>query len=196
MKGPSFAVEISKKAPTLLTLGYKNNFQKSLINNIFSKSNIYIEYTNDIYGVEILSIVKNIYAIFLGISDQKYNSPNTRFLFMSKIFTEIKIITQALGGDIETIFKSCGIADVCLTSLNELSRNRKLGISIGKLNTDFNKKNSITEGINSINIVYQLLDDPVIKALPILSKLYFFFNSNSDRFLIDFDEIFLLKPKR
>tara|TARA_B110000003_G_C16584088_1_gene509200 strand:- start:282 stop:1259 length:978 start_codon:yes stop_codon:yes gene_type:complete len=196
LKGPSFAVEISKKAPTLLTLGYKNNFQKSLINNIFSKSNIYIEYTNDIYGVEILSIVKNIYAIFLGISDQKYNSPNTRFLFMSKIFTEIKIITQALGGDIETIFKSCGIADVCLTSLNELSRNRKLGISIGKLNTDFNKKNSITEGINSINIVYQLLDDPVIKALPILSKLYFFFNSNSDRFLIDFDEIFLLKPKR
>lgn len=196
LKGPSFAIEISKKAPTLLTLGYKNNIQKSLINNVFSNSNIYIEYTNDIYGVEILSVVKNIYAIFIGITEHKYTSPNTRFLFMSKIFTEIKIITQVLGGDIETIFKSCGIGDICMTSLNELSRNKKLGISIGELNTDLNKKNCNTEGVNSINIIFELLDNSVIKELPILRKLYFFFNSNSDSFFIDFDDIFKIKIKK
>jgi glycerol-3-phosphate dehydrogenase (NAD(P)+) len=196
LKGPSFAVEISKKAPTLLTLGYKNEIQKSLINNIFSKTNIYLEYSKDIYGVEVLSVIKNIYAIFIGITDYKYNSPNTRFLFISKIFTEIKIITKALGGDIETIFKSCGIGDVCMTSLNELSRNRKLGINIGESNTDLNKKNSNTEGVNSINIIYDLLDDSVIKELPILKKLYIFFNSNSNSFFIDFNEIFQIKSKQ
>ena len=79
---------------------------------------------------------------------------------------------------------------------NDLDRSDVLGISIGELNTDLNKKNSKTEGVNSINIVYELLDDSVIKALPILKKLYFFFNSNSDRFHIDLDEIFQIKSKK
>lgn len=196
LKGPSFAVEISKKAPTLLTLGYKNNIQQSLINDVFSNSNIFLEYTKDIYGVEILSVVKNIYAIFMGITEHKYTSPNTRFLFISKIFKEIKIITQTLGGDMETIFNSCGIGDICLTSLNELSRNRKLGINIGESNINLNKKNSNTEGVNSINIIYNILDDSVIKELPILKKLYNFFNSNSESFFIDFNEIFQIKSEK
>ena len=83
-----------------------------------------------------------------------------------------------------------------LVNLISLSRNRKIGINIGELNTDLNKKNIHTEGVNSINIIYELLDDSVIKELPILKKLYIFFNSNSDSFFIDFNEIFQIKSKK
>ena len=92
LKGPSFAVEIMKRAPTLLTLGYSEENQKNIIYSIFQKTCINLESTKDVIGVEMLGVIKNMYAILLGIIDVKYSSPNTRFMILSKVFKEIKIL--------------------------------------------------------------------------------------------------------
>ena len=192
LKGPSFAVEIMEHANTLLTLGYSTENQKELISKIFMYTNIHFDSTTDIRGVEILSAIKNIYALLIGVIDAKYNSPNTRFMFLTKAFIEIRILNNEFKGDLDTLFLSCGLGDLCLTSLNDLSRNRTLGLLIGKgfYNPKSKENTVIIEGLNSINIIYSLVDKAVINKLPFLHKLHSFFNSNEKSFILDFDDLF------
>ena len=132
LKGPSFAVEVMDHAHTLMTLGYKNSSQYDIIYKIIKNTSIHIDCTNDIRGVEILSVLKNIYALILGVVDAKYNSPNTRFMILTKAFSEVRKLLISLDASQNTLFLSCGFGDLCLTSLNDLSRNRTLGLLIGK----------------------------------------------------------------
>ena len=132
LKGPSFAAELIERSKTLLTLGYESKIHIDTINRILNNTVIYLDYTADIRGVEMMSLIKNIYAIFIGIVDAKYNSANTRFMILTKTFSEIKIIARALRCNESTLFLACGLGDFCLTSLNDLSRNRTLGLLIGK----------------------------------------------------------------
>ena len=152
LKGPSFAVEIMEHAETLLTLGYSTSNQYRTVIKIIKNTSLNIDSTKDILGVEVLSVLKNIYALFIGVIDAKYDSPNTRFMFLTKAFSEIRIILKFLGGKEETLFLGCGFGDLCLTSLNDLSRNRTLGLLIGKdfFNFNDNSNNTIFEGVRAI----------------------------------------------
>ena len=193
LKGPSFAVEIMQRANTLLTLGYTDINQLKIIKEVFNNTRIHLDNTTDIRGVEILSVIKNIYALLIGIIDAKYNSPNTRFMFMTKVFSEIRILNNEFGGDLNTVFLSCGLGDVSMTSLNDLSRNRTLGLLIGKgfYSHNSNDNTVIVEGVNSINIIYNMVDVITQNKLPLLRKLHEFFNSNSKKFSINFKELFV-----
>jgi glycerol-3-phosphate dehydrogenase (NAD(P)+) len=192
LKGPSFAIEIMENAKTLLTLAYSQRSQFDILSQLFKKTNIFLDSTKDIKGVEILSVVKNIYALFIGIIDAKYNSHNTRFMFMTKVFSEIRMLNKYFGGNENTLFLSCGLGDACLTSLNDLSRNRTLGLLIGKGFYESNSKDNtvVIEGLNSINTIYSLIDKNLIINFPILSKLHFYLNSDERRFNIDVNEMF------
>ena len=79
-----------------------------------------------------------------------------------------------LGGSEDTLFLGCGFGDLCLTSLNDLSRNRTLGLLIGKgfFNADYKSNSLILEGLNAIEMLYNLLDDKYEKELPIFNRLY------------------------
>ena len=190
LKGPSFAIEIMENAKTLLTLACAEKFLFEKISKLFLKTNIFLDYTNDIKGVEVLSVIKNIYALFIGVIDAKYNSHNTRFMFMTKVFSEIRMLNNNLGGNENTLFLSCGLGDVCLTSLNDLSRNRTLGLLIGKGFYESNSKDNtvVIEGLNSVKTIYNMIDQKLVSDFPILSKLHFYLNSNEKRFNIDVKE--------
>jgi glycerol-3-phosphate dehydrogenase (NAD(P)+) len=181
-----------ENAKTLLTLAYSQRSQFDILSQLFKKTNIFLDSTKDIKGVEILSVVKNIYALFIGIIDAKYNSHNTRFMFMTKVFSEIRMLNKYFGGNENTLFLSCGLGDACLTSLNDLSRNRTLGLLIGKGFYESNSKDNtvVIEGLNSINTIYSLIDKNLIINFPILSKLHFYLNSDERRFNIDVNEMF------
>ena len=192
LKGPSFAVEIMQRANTLLTLGYTDAYQFKIVKTVFNNTRIYLDITKDIRGVEILSVIKNIYALLIGVVDAKYNSPNTRFMFMTKVFSEIRILNKEFGGDLDTVFLACGLGDVSMTSLNDLSRNRTLGLLIGKgfYNPNSNDSTVIVEGVKSINIIFDLIDASLKNQLSLLSRLHDFFNSNSKNFSINFNQLF------
>ncbi len=190
LKGPSFAIELMDDANTLLTLGYTTQVQLNTINDVIKNTVLHIDFTNDIRGVEILSSLKNIYAIFLGIVDAKYNSSNTRFMILTKAFSEVRLILKELGGSESTLFLSCGFGDLCLTSLNDLSRNRTLGLLIGKefYNEDYKSNSVILEGLNSIKMVYQLVDRKTIVELPILAKLFDYFSGKIKEIEVNFND--------
>ena len=191
LKGPSFAVEVMEHADTLLTLGYTTNTQHQIINSIIKGTALHIDCTTDIRGVEMLSVLKNIYALVLGVVDAKYNSPNTRFMILTKAFSEVRVLLSALGGSGDTLFLACGFGDLCLTSLNDLSRNRTLGLLIGKgfFNSDYKSNSVILEGLNAIEMLHNLTEEDIVKELPLFNKLYNFFATEERELEFKFDEL-------
>ena len=197
LKGPSFAVEVMEHADTLLTLGYSTNQQYEVINKIIKNTSLHIDCTTDIRGVEVLSVLKNIYALVLGVVDAKYNSPNTRFMVLTKAFSETRMLLKSLGGADDTLFLSCGFGDLCMTSLNDLSRNRTLGLLIGKgfFSSEYKSNSVILEGLNAVNLVHSLPLDHIVDNLPLLNKLHSFFDSKSTIFSLEFDKLIDIKFK-
>ena len=191
LKGPSFAIEVMEHADTLLTLGYSTKEQYEIINKIIIDTALHIDCTTDIRGVEVLSVLKNIYALVLGVVDAKYNSPNTRFMILTKAFSEVRVLLRALGGANDTLFLACGFGDLCLTSLNDLSRNRTLGLLIGKgfFNADYKSNSVILEGLKAVDLVHSFPLDHVMDNLPLLNKLHSFFGSNENVLSIEFDKL-------
>ncbi|MBE0646308.1 MAG: NAD(P)-binding domain-containing protein [Bacteroidales bacterium] len=183
MKGPTFAREIITLLPTGFTLGYSDESQVNTFRNMFLNTSIYLDYTADITGVEILSILKNIYAIVLGIIDAQFNSPNLRFLILTKAFREMRRILLHFGGSETTLFNYCGYGDFTLTALNDLSRNRTLGLLIGKgFFTEHVSHELVLEGKTAVNIFYEELSKKLVVGdhFPIVAELYKIFNNSYD----------------
>jgi glycerol-3-phosphate dehydrogenase (NAD(P)+) len=171
LKGPTFSNELISHLPSALTLAYSDEFQKSLITSLFKKSNISLDYTTDVTGVEYLGALKNIYAIVIGIVDAYSNSANTRFMVLTKAANEAREALMDLGARSDTLLKYCGIGDLGLTALNDQSRNRTLGLLIGKGFFSFATTNNIIlEGLNSLSIFVNLLPDT--DKYPLLMGLY------------------------
>jgi glycerol-3-phosphate dehydrogenase (NAD(P)+) len=192
LKGPSFAVEVMEHADTLLTLGYTTSIQYQTIRSMIKGTSLHIDCTTDIRGVEVLSVLKNIYALVLGVVDAKYNSPNTRFMILTKAFSEARILLKSLGGSEDTLFLACGFGDFCLTSLNDLSRNRTLGLLIGKgfFSADYKSNSVILEGLNAIEMFHDLVVDKDINAkLPLFNKVHSFFANKETELEFKFDEL-------
>ena len=111
--------------------------------------------------------------IAMGIIGAKFNSPNVTFMVFTKAFNEIMLILKTLKCSDGTASMFCGIGDLGLTSLNDLSRNRTLGLFIGKGFYDGNSSNQIVlEGLRSISLFSKMLSNSDIKdSLPILLNL-------------------------
>ncbi|MCO5257119.1 MAG: hypothetical protein M9926_10200 [Lentimicrobium sp.] len=172
MKGPTFARELINHIPTAMTVGAADEAIYHRVNRIFSETTIYTDFSTDIKGVETLSILKNIYAILIGIVDAHFDSPNLRFLAFTKAFDEMRRVLLYYGGREETLFKYCGIGDFGLTALNDLSRNRTLGLLIGKgYFTSGISDKVVLEGKISVNIFVKEL-----QRLGMPEKDYFLMN--------------------
>lgn len=183
MKGPSFAREIINRLPTGFTLGsqYPDHIVK--IREIFSNTNIHFDHSEDLRGVEVLSILKNIYAVALGIVDAQFNSPNLRFLILTKAFQEMRKVLLFAGGQVDTLFNYCGYGDFTLTALNDLSRNRTLGLLIGKgFFTEHVSHELVLEGKTAVDVFYQQISKTmsVEDNFPIIAELYHIFHSKYD----------------
>ncbi|MDD4142084.1 MAG: 2-dehydropantoate 2-reductase N-terminal domain-containing protein [Bacteroidales bacterium] len=178
MKGASFAIEVLNNMPTGYTFASKNPECFDIMKQYAKGTNIHLDYSDDILGVELLSILKNIYAIIIGIVDAHFASANTRFLVSTKVFNELRKTLLTFGGNSETIFKYCGYGDFNLTSLNDLSRNRTMGLFIGKGFIKNITSDKITlEGKRSLNIFYDKLKEEKLVAhpeieFPIMFELY------------------------
>jgi len=182
MKGPTFARDIINNQPTAFTVGAEDSSLFPLFAEIFRNTNIYLDFSTDVLGVEILSILKNIYAIVAGITDASFDAPNLRSLVLTKAFNEMRVLLLEFGGDEKTMFKYCGFGDFTLTALNDLSRNRTLGLLIGK--GFFSRELSdrvVLEGKIAVNVLTEVLKTRrLTDKFPILFELQKIFNEQYD----------------
>jgi glycerol-3-phosphate dehydrogenase (NAD(P)+) len=182
MKGPTFARDIINNQPTGFTVGSYNPDLFPRFSQLFRNTNIYLDYSTDIQGVEMLSILKNIYAIVAGITDASFDAPNLRSLVLTKAFKEMRNILLEFGCQEQTMFKYCGFGDFTLTALNDLSRNRTLGLLIGK--GFFTREMSdrvVLEGKIAVNVLVELMAARHLSdRFPILHELHRVFNNQYD----------------
>lgn len=172
LKGPSFAREIINKLPTGFTVTSKSNKNFDLFTELFEGTSIYLDFTTDVNGVELASILKNIYAIIVGIVDAHFDSPNLRSLVITKAINEMRYIMSKFGGKEQTMFNYCGFGDFSLTALNDLSRNRTLGLLIGKgfFTSDIPEK-IVLEGTIAVNVfVEEIAKKRQIKTKKLMLK--------------------------
>lgn len=181
MKGPTFARELMNSIPTAMTVGASDQTIHARLRQVFEGTSVHTDYSDDVTGVEVLSILKNIYAIIIGIVDAHFDSPNLRFLVFTKAFNEMQRLLILFGGKLETMFLYCGIGDFGLTALNDLSRNRTLGLLIGKgfFSEEISGK-VVLEGRVAVDIIVQKLSDlghdP--QSFLLLSELHKIFNGS------------------
>ena len=173
MKGASFANEMIFEIPTAFTLACESKHTYEIIRSVLCDDLIITEYFDDIDSVEYLSLFKNIYAIVMGIVDAYYNSPNVRFLVFTKVLNEIRVLMKHFDVNPETLFKYCGIGDLSLTALNDLSRNRTLGLLIGKGFSDASITNNITlEGVRALEKIMQHIPKNEHAKYPIMYQMH------------------------
>ena len=189
MKGPTFASELVNGANSIFTLGYRNNENRDFIIEVMRDTNIYLDFSKDIFGIELLSVLKNIYAILLGYIDAKYNSSNTRFLVLTKAFNEMKLLLKELGGNEETINLSCGFGDLGLTALNDLSRNRTLGLLMGKGFYSKESNSIVLEGEKAINLITNLISEKLLRRMSLIQSIKQSFEDNSGIIDINFNKL-------
>ncbi len=173
MKGPSFAIETLNGFPTSFTFGGKKEDFHYFRDKVLPGTGFSLDYSSDVRAVELMSILKNMYAIAIGLVSGRYNSPNVDFLVYTKAVNEMRGLLKIFNCDEETIFRYCGIGDLGLTSLNDLSRNRTFGMLIGKgFSYDERGGATVIEGKRTIRLIGEFTrkngkaeDFPLVQAL-------------------------------
>ncbi len=183
LKGPSFARGLVNNIPTAFTFGIEDKAYFKVIKKVFKKTIVHLDYTTEVRSVELLSVLKNIYAVSMGIVDAHFDSPNLRFLFFTKAFQEMRDVLIGLGGKEKLLFYYCGIGDFGLTTQNDLSRNRTFGLLIGKgFFTKESMSNVVLEGRIATEVFYHKmcnLEEDEVKY-PIIKELYQVFEGKNN----------------
>lgn len=153
VSGPNFADEIIHNMPTATTIASYNN-DKNISNSvkrILETDKFLVEISDDIVGIELCGILKNIVAIAMGICESIGINDNAKYAVLTEGFREVKNVILSFGGKLETSFSFSGFGDLCLTSHSEKSRNRSIGLIYGK-KMFYNDQNEgvLVEGKKSI----------------------------------------------
>ena len=128
LTGPSFALELAKGLPTVVTLASTDEAFALNTAKQLHGGNLRIYATDDVIGAEIGGAVKNVMAIATGISDGMNLGANCRAALLTRGLAEITRFGVALGGKAETFMGLSGMGDLFLTCTGDLSRNRRVGL--------------------------------------------------------------------
>lgn len=167
--GPTFADEMIHRNLTAATFGVADKEQIDYFSNIFGTHGFICDYSFDVAGVELCGVLKNIYALAMGVFDSISFSHNGHHAFLNLCFKELKTILTVFSKDSEIAFKFCGFGDFNLTANTDKSRNRTLGLLLGKQIIDLGGVNSsiVFEGLKSAKAIQQKCQKAKVSA-PIL----------------------------
>jgi glycerol-3-phosphate dehydrogenase (NAD(P)+) len=132
LSGPSFAQEVARGDPTAITIASSNNNLLRTIQQEFSDAAFRVYTNNDIVGVELGGALKNIVAIAAGICDGLGLGHNSVAALITRGLAEMTRLVVACGGRAETMAGLAGLGDLVLTCTGGLSRNRSVGVELGR----------------------------------------------------------------
>lgn len=174
LSGPSHAEEVSKNIPTAVVVASNNDEKSKFVQDMFTTSFLRVYTSDDIAGVEYGGSLKNIIAIATGISDGLNYGDNTRAALITRGLVEITRIGVSLGAKKETFFGLSGLGDLVVTCTSRFSRNRFVGIEIGKgktLEDILSNMDMIAEGVKTTKAAYKLSIEKKID-MPITKEVY------------------------
>lgn len=155
LSGPSFAQEVARGLPTALTVAGPAGFC-SLVTDALHGGALRIYSTDDVVGVEVGGAVKNVLAIATGICDALELGLNARAALITRGLAEMTRLGCALGGRPDTFMGLTGVGDLILTATGDLSRNRRVGLELGRGATKdeaVGQLGHVAEGVHSAHAV-------------------------------------------
>jgi glycerol-3-phosphate dehydrogenase (NAD(P)+) len=174
LSGPSFAREVALCMPTAVTIGFKKIEIAIEVQKIFVNEYFRVYASSDVIGIEICASLKNVIAIAAGVCEGLGYGLNTRAALITRGLAEMKRLGKKLNADDATFSGLSGIGDLILTCTGDLSRNRMVGIKLGKgqnIKQIVAEMSMVAEGIKTTKSVYDLATKLAIE-MPILEQVY------------------------
>jgi glycerol-3-phosphate dehydrogenase (NAD(P)+) len=132
LSGPTFAKEVGAGLPTAMTVASRDSSFAQALAARLSGPNFRAYTQTDIMGVEVGGAVKNVIAIGSGIADGMGFGANTRVALITRGLAEMLRLGVRLGAARQTFMGLAGLGDLVLTCTDDQSRNRRLGLELGR----------------------------------------------------------------
>jgi glycerol-3-phosphate dehydrogenase (NAD(P)+) len=132
LSGPSFASEVARALPTAVLSASRSSDAATYVQDRFRGPAFRIYVSDDVAGVEIGGATKNVIAIAAGVVDGLGLGHNSMAALITRGLVEISRLADAEGGRRETLAGLSGLGDLVLTSTGNLSRNRHVGLELGR----------------------------------------------------------------
>jgi glycerol-3-phosphate dehydrogenase (NAD(P)+) len=174
LSGPSFAAEVARRFPTVVTVASRNPALAQLAQQVFVTPYFRVYTCEDTVGVEIGGSVKNVIAIAAGIVDGLGLGLNTRAALITRGMTEIRRLGMRMGANPRTFTGLAGYGDLILTCTGDLSRNHAVGHKIAsgqRLRDILAQMRMVAEGVRTAKSVYNLSQKLAVE-MPICQQTY------------------------
>jgi glycerol-3-phosphate dehydrogenase (NAD(P)+) len=155
--GPSFAKEVAQGLPTAVTVHSEEGGFARLVAEALHGSSFRAYTGSDLLGAELGGAMKNVLAVATGIADGMQLGLNARAGLITRGLNEMLRLNAALGGRTETLMGLAGLGDLVLTCTGDLSRNRRLGLALGRGESLQQAVQAIGQAVESIQTVDEVI---------------------------------------
>lgn len=148
LSGPMLATELSENKPGAGVIASPSSATQKDIQDIFKGTQLFVTTSNDLLGVALCGILKNIYSIGLGIAQALHPGDNFRGMFAQRAIEEMSQIVKKFGGKKDTVYSYAGIGDLIATGFSKHSKNHTYGRTIVETNAKprFDSEGSVSVG--------------------------------------------------
>jgi len=173
LSGPSFAQEVYDRQPTAVVAASTDLTAAELVQQAFSTGTFRAYTSADVIGVQLGGALKNVIALAAGILEGMGLGHNPRAALITRGLAETTRLGEALGAEAATFAGLAGMGDLVLTATGQLSRNRSLGVELGKgrsLAEVLAERRTVAEGVHTARAAVDLGRRTGIE-LPIASEV-------------------------
>ncbi len=174
LSGPSFAKEVAQGRPTAVTVASRSHPTAEAIQKLFMTERFRVYTTHDVTGVELGGALKNVMAIAAGIGAGMDLGHNAAAALITRGLAEISRLGVKMGADPLTFAGLAGVGDLVLTCTGGLSRNRTVGMRLGrgeKIEDILASTRTVAEGVKTTKSAHQLAQKMAVE-MPICALVY------------------------
>lgn len=174
LSGPSHAEEVARRIPTAVTCACEDHETAIEAQKIFNGPYFRVYTTDDVIGVEIGGIVKNVLAIAVGVSDGVGFGDNTRAALITRGLAELMRLGLKMGARTQTLSGLAGVGDLIVTCTSQHSRNHSVGERLGRgldIETILKSMQMVAEGVDNAQMLHELATQYEVE-MPIADVVY------------------------
>jgi glycerol-3-phosphate dehydrogenase (NAD(P)+) len=174
LAGPNLSRELAEGHPAATVIASHFNEVFKIGRRLLRNENFQVYGNNDIVGVELAGVLKNVIAIAAGALNGMGYGENARGLLVSRGMVEMVYLGRALGGNTKAFLGVAGVGDLVTTCNSSLSRNFTVGHRLAKgerLSEILQSTDEVAEGINTVKVAKKCADHYKVRA-PITTTLY------------------------
>jgi glycerol-3-phosphate dehydrogenase (NAD(P)+) len=182
LSGPTFAREVGEGKPSGATVAAADIAVARRLQDAFSGSRFRVYAETDVVGIEVGGALKNVMAIAAGMCDGLGFGHNARALLISRGLAEIGRVGAHLGAHPQTFMGLSGLGDLVLTCTGDLSRNRTVGVRLGRgepIGEILSGMTMVAEGVNTARAAFDLSVRTGV-PMPISEQVYRIIHEGKD----------------